>query len=137
MAVEIKKALLLDREEYYETHLSIVNCILPSGVRMTPMEIKILGNFMALEGDAAEYRFSTLGRAEVMTKCRQSPSGLSNHLKSLIKKGLLKDNGVVTIFPLLFPEENEQYYRFRLVKIQAQNNGTAVTSEANMSDAHQ
>lgn len=115
---EIKKALVLQPLKYYETHLSLLNCILP--VKMTPMEIKVIASFMSLTGEVAKYRFGPTAKKIVMNMIDPnkplSAAGLSNYIVSLKKKKFLLEEGdMVTIFPLLIPEENEQLYRFRLV----------------------
>ena len=109
---EIKKALLLDKKDYFETHLSLVNCVLPK--KMTPKEIEVLAAFMCLEGRYAGYRFSTPSRKQVMLACGMTPQSMSNHIKSLKDKGFLIENGMVEILPLLIPEKNQQDYRIRL-----------------------
>ena len=119
--IEIKKLVKLNKIEYYETHLSLVNCVLPKSVRMTPMEIKVLGAFMSLEGDIAQYRFGPTGKKMVMSMVNPdkplSAAGLSNYLKSLSDKGIIEKNvDIITIAPLLLPEDKEQLYKFKLIK---------------------
>lgn len=121
---EIKKALSLPRLKYYETHLSLINCILP--IKMTPMEIEVLASFMNLEGEVAQYRFGTTARKIVMKNLNLSPGGLSNYITSLTNKNFLtKVEGIFKIQPILIPEDSEQQYRFRLVN----NNETEVNNQ--------
>lgn len=112
---ELRKRLDLEKIPYYETHLSLVNCILPT--RLTPMEIKVLAAFMSLEGDVAQYRFGTTGRKIVMNQLDLASAGLSNYIKSmLIKKFLIKKvDNQYEIWPILIPEAKEQMYVFKLV----------------------
>lgn len=114
---EIKKGLRLSKDDYYETHLALINCILP--VKMTTMEIKVLAAFMGLEGDIAEYRFGPSAKKIVMAKLGLSPAGLSNYIGShgsLTKAGFLKKKAdLIEILPLLHPESNEQLYTFKLI----------------------
>lgn len=126
LAESIKKYLLLNKQDYYETHLALINCILPR--KMTPMEIEVLATFMSLDGSIAEDRFGTTARKLVMKKCKLKPSGLTNYITALINKGFLKQpskkvdtdtNGEVTIhkmtiLPILFPNKTQQTYQFRL-----------------------
>ena len=49
-----------------------------------------------------------------MEKLELSRSGLSNHMKSLKNKGFIKQD---KILPILFPEENEQMYQFKIENI--------------------
>jgi hypothetical protein len=110
---EIKKLLKLNNTEYYETHLSIINCLLPQ--TMTPMELKVMARFMALEGDIAQYRFGPSAKKIVMTQLNISPAGLSNYLTSLSQKGFLfKQGDIVQILPILMPEKEEQFYLLKL-----------------------
>lgn len=112
----IRKLLKLPPDVYYETHLSIVNSILP--VKMTPMETKVLAAFMSLEGDIAQYRFGPSARKVVMKKLIQSPAGLSNYINSLLDKGfLIKRGDAINIIPLLIPEAELQQYQFVLVNL--------------------
>lgn len=127
---EIKKLLVLSKHEYYETHLSIINCIIPNStikvkdkdisIKLTPTEAKVLAHFMALEGDIAKHRFGASAKKIIMQELELTPAGLSNHMNMLFLKGFLKkDDTGITILPILLPEKNEQFYRFKLM-----NNGT-------------
>lgn len=110
----ITKLLKLAKYEYYETHLSIINPLLPR--TLTAMEIKVLGRFMALEGDIAVYRFGTTARKVVKDSLDLTTAGLSNYLGSLTEKKFLVKNGdLIEILPILFPEKGEQTYMFKLV----------------------
>jgi len=113
---EIKKVLSLHQRDYYETHLSIINCILP--IKLTPKEIEVLACFMSLEGDITNYRFGRLGKKVVMDYLRIQSSGLANYMRDLKKKSMLKEdsNGNITILPILLPGDKVQEYRFRLMK---------------------
>ena len=113
--IEIKKVLELEDSDYYETHLSLINCIIPKDHRMTPMEIKVLATFMSLQGDIAEIRFGTSGRKIVMNTLNISAQGLSGYIGTLLDKKLIVGRGdKTTILPLLIPERSKQDYRFRL-----------------------
>ncbi len=117
---EIRKLLRLNKSDYYETHLYLINCVLPKEIRMTPMEIKVLAGFMSLEGDVAKFRFGPTGKRLVMHSVNPdkplSAAGLSNYISSLINKGLIvKSTDVINIVPLLELEGNEQIYMFKLV----------------------
>lgn len=110
----ITKELRLPRLLYYETHLSLVNCLFPR--KLTPMEIKVLASFMALEGDIAQYRFGPTAKKVIMQQLDISPGGLSNYIVALTKRGALKKVGdSTTIWPLLVPEDTEQYYNLKLI----------------------
>ena len=120
---EIRKLVKLNRADYYETHLSLINCILPKVIRMTPMEIKVLSAFMCLEGDVAQFRFGPTAKKIVMKSINPekplSPAGLSNYITSLTNKGFLVKNGdVVSIIPLLMLESKEQIYMFKLINVE-------------------
>jgi hypothetical protein len=110
----LKKKLTLPKNEFYSTHLSIVNIFLP--VKLTPKEIEVLAAFMSLEGDIAEQRFGTSARKMVMSSMGIKPGGLGNYFKSLLmKEFLLKDDEQgFKILPLLYPNPNVQNYMFQL-----------------------
>lgn len=113
---EIKKLLSLSKHEYYETHLSIINCIIPQ--RLTPMEVKVLAHFMALEGDIAQHRFGSSAKKIIMEELNLKPAGLSNHMRELYEKGFLKkdeETKLTSIQPILLPEKEQQLYIFKLV----------------------
>lgn len=116
MMKQISKQLRLDKEGYYETHLSIVNCVLP--VKMTPMEIKVLSRFMALKGDIAQDRFGTSAKKLVKTALGITSAGMSNYFRTLKDKGFIREGATVTILPLLFPNNKEQEYLFKLINIE-------------------
>ena len=113
---QIKKLLKLPKKEYYETHLSIINCLLP--VKMTPMETKVIAAFMSLEGDIAQHRFGPSAKKIIMQELDLSPAGLSNYIRSLLSKGFLEKRAdMINFFPVLIPEPDEQFY---LLKLQRQ-----------------
>lgn len=115
---DIKKTLQLTKVEYYKTHLSIVNCVLPDTSKMTPTEIKVLANFMALEGDIAINKFGPTGKKVVMKALDISDAGLSNYLKQLTDKDCVRKKGdTLIIHPLLEPQSEQQIYMFRLINL--------------------
>lgn len=109
----VSKTLKLNKDKYYETHLSIINGVLP--VKLTPMEISVLAAFMSLE----EYndKFCTSARKIVKNKLDLSDGGLGNYLKSLkIKKFIIDTEEMTTIWSLIIPSKEEQSYSFKLIK---------------------
>lgn len=111
---QIKKQMKLNKGEYYQTHLSLVNCVLP--VKLTPMEIKVLASFMSLKGDIGKDRFGTSAKKLVRKELEITSAGMSNYIRSLKDKGFLKeDKGTVSILPILFPQDQEQVYFFKLI----------------------
>lgn len=112
----IKKQLVLEKNDYYVKHLSIINNFLPE--TLAPKEIEVLAAFMSLEGDIAKDRFGTSARKLVMEQVNISPGGLGNYLKSFKIKSFIRKNqeGKLTILPILYPEELEQGYMFKLMK---------------------
>lgn len=117
---QIRKLLRLSKMDYFETHLSLINCVLPKQNRMTPMEIRVLAGFMSLEGDISRDRFGPTAKKIVMNTVNPekplSAPGLSNYISLLIEKGLIeKTNGSINIKPVIELESNEQVYMFKLV----------------------
>lgn len=114
----IQKAIVdLGEADFNMAHLNIINFFLP--VQLTPKEIEVLGTFMSLKGDlVSKDRFGTTFRKEVKVALKMSDGGLSNHLNSLKSKGAIKENleGNLSIQEFLFPEENQQFYQFKIVK---------------------
>lgn len=113
---DITKRLTLGRMDYFETHLSFINCVLP--IKMTPMETKVLATFMAIEDNLAQYRFQKIGRKLVKDRLGLSSAGLSNHVRELLAKGhMTKDEATeeLSILPILYPKGTTQDYRFRLI----------------------
>ena len=112
----LKKQLRLEKHEYYITHLTLVNALLP--VKLTPKEIEVLGIFMSFEGELAENRFSTTGKQLVRDKLKLSHPGLANYMKSLMtKKFLVKVKDSIEILPILLPEKEEQLYQIKIINI--------------------
>ena len=112
----LKKQLKLDNKEFYDTHMSIVNALLP--VKMTPKEVEIVAAFLSITGTLAEDRFSTTGRQVVRKLLGISHQYLTNYIKSLIKKGFIQENNnKLELIPILFPERKEQNYIIKLVNI--------------------
>lgn len=108
----IQKILKLNKNSYYETHLSIINTLLP--VKMTPKEIEVLARFMALEGDIAKQRFGASAKKIVKEQLELSSAGLSNYMISLNDKGFINKE-TMEILPILIPDNEEQVYMFKLV----------------------
>jgi hypothetical protein len=106
----IKKVLKLDTLQYYNTHLQIINPLLPK--HLTLKEIEFLANFMSFDGTIANDRFGTTARKIVKTQMKISNAGVSNYMRSLKDKGFVKDD---IILPLLFPDPNHQEYDFTLI----------------------
>lgn len=112
----VAKTLMLDKDVYYETHLTIINGVLP--IKLKPMEISVLAAFMALDGDIVnENRFCTSARKIVKEKLSLSDGGLGNYLKSLRDmKFIIERNNVEIILPFLIPDNKEQSYNFKLIR---------------------
>jgi hypothetical protein len=109
----IKKALQLNREEYYKKHLLLINHILP--IQMTPKEAEVLAAFMSLQGDISREPFGTSGRKIVREKLGISAGGLGNYLEQLKnKKFIYGDEKNIKILPILIPNEKVQGYQFKL-----------------------
>lgn len=112
----IAKTLRLDKIEYYVTHLSIINCLLP--VKLTQKEIEVLAWFMSFDGILANDRFGTTARKIVRQELSISHQGLSNYLKSLVqKKFLIEDGEQYKILSILHPNKDEQGYMLKLINI--------------------
>ncbi len=111
----IRKALKLSREEYYKKHLFLINPILPR--QLTIKEAEVLAAFISLEGDIAKDPFGTTGRKLVMSKCNIKPGGLGNYLTQLEEKGFIVQDKELKykILPVLIPKNNEQFYQFKLI----------------------
>ena len=111
----IQKTLVLEKKEYYEKHLEIINALIPAP--LSNMEIKVLALFMSLEGDLIdEDRFNGQARKKVCSELGISNAGLSNYLKSLKDKGSIVTNlnGTLEIIKLLNVESEEQFYQFKV-----------------------
>jgi len=107
----IKKQLILDKFNYYKTHLMIINPLLP--INLTPKEIELLTHFMVLNGSIAHDRFGTTGRKLVKERMKLSSASMSNYMKGLRDKGFINDNEIISI---LFPDTQKQEYYFKLTK---------------------
>ena len=103
--------------DYYQKHVEIVTLFLPW--KITPTEIKVLANFMALEGDiVSEDRFCTSARKQIRARLNLSPGGLGNHLDKLKKNHYIKEdkNGKLSVNQDLFPRSRKfQSYKFQIV----------------------
>ena len=111
----IRKALTLTREQYFITHLNIINPMLPK--QLTPKEAEVLGTFMGLEGDTVEYdRFGTSSRKVVKSRLNISDGGLGNYIKSLKEKGfiIVNSKGNMEIPKVLFASFPVQGYMFKI-----------------------
>lgn len=110
----ITKVLKLSAIEYYNTHLQLINPLLP--VHLTPKEIEILANFMSFSGILAEDRFGATARKKVKKTMNLSNAGLSNYMRTLKDKGFITSGKIV---PILFPENGSQAYQFKLINYES------------------
>ena len=112
--MKIVKTKILSEKKYFETHLALVNVLLP--VKMTHMETVVLSRFMMLKGDIAKQRFGATARKMVKADLKISSASLSIYLSKLEEKGfIIKKNDEVVILPILIPDDKEQLYQFKLV----------------------
>ena len=112
----LAKTLTLNKIDYFNMHLSLVNCLLP--VKMSHKEIEILACALSFDGILANDRFSTTGKKIIRQTIKPEIShpGLSNYMKSLKQKGfLVEKEGRLEIIPLLHPNKTQQDYMFRLI----------------------
>ena len=105
----LKKTLKVFPEEYFNTHLHIINVFMP--VKLTSREIDVLAYFMYYDN----FRADTKQR--ICEKLKISAAGLGNYMASLKKKGyLLKDDrDNYSIISIVIPESKAlQIYDFTL-----------------------
>ena len=120
----ITNALKTDKYNYYVKHLEILNVILPEDrfpEKLSNKEIEVLAAFMSQDKNLIEEdMFNGVVRKKVMAKLEMTPGGLGNHLKALIGKKFLSKNEItkkITAQPFLKPEDNNQGYRLKLMKV--------------------
>ena len=114
----IKKAIKVKPEDYFNTHLEIINPLMPT--KFTPMEMKVLAAFMTLEGEIVEEgRFNSHTKKIVMEKLKLSAGGLGNYLRALVNKKYLnksKYTKTLTVAEYLLPENKWQGYQFKIIR---------------------
>lgn len=119
----IQQVFSLEREKYFEMHLSILNAILPA--KLTDKELEVLSAFMSLdESITQENMFNSEARKRVMKKLNLQPAGLSNHLGSMIAKGFLVKNEVtklISVKHFLLPEKDGQGYQLKIFLVNETN----------------
>ena len=112
----VKRFLKKKGKDYYSKHLSIVNTLLPTN--LTAKEIEVLGTFMSLDKSIIEDdMFNSVARKKVMNQLGLSPAGLSNHLKSVVKKKVVDKNeitGKLKMKDILIPNKDKQGYKIIL-----------------------
>lgn len=111
---QIRKALTLTTLNYYETHLSIINCLLPHKSRLTPAEIRVLAAFLSFPNNSPSTPNSSINstsRKYALSHLNISDSGLSNHLRNLSFKDIISND---TIIPILIPNSSQVIYTFKL-----------------------
>jgi hypothetical protein len=116
MKILSKRVVFNNLEEYYFFHLSLSNSFLED--KLTEKEMSILSSFMAVKKELVEDdRFNSLVRRKVMEKHKISAGGLSNHLRSMIDKGILtksKVTGRIKIESFIIPDRPSQGYQIRI-----------------------
>lgn len=114
----LTKKQLLSSSRYYETHMKIVNIVLQ--LNLEPKELQVLAAFMSLdkkilEGDV----INSFSRKKVREQLEMSPASVTNHLRSLISKGMIiKDDfsGRYYFNEAIIAEDNKQKYNIILMK---------------------
>ena len=113
----LQKSLVLDKRQYYEVHLHIINPLLPN--RLTDKEISVLACFLSLDESLVEDdRFNTVARKRVRDELNLSPGGLSNYLKSMIDKGHLTKSELsrkIAVRDYIIPQADKQFYQFKII----------------------
>lgn len=113
----IQKGRELSGVEYYVAHLEIINPMLPE--RLSPRELEMLAHFMSYEDDIAKVDpFNTFIRKKVRESLKLSSGAMSNHIRSLISKGVIyedKHREVLFIKEYLIPDKISQGYQFKII----------------------
>jgi len=111
----VQKEIRLSSLGYYVMHLSLVNCFLDNN--LTNKEIEILGAFMMLDVEDEE-RFNSSSRKLVFNQLGKAlKTNINFYLSSMLKKGVLvKKNGNFYISSILFPNNSNQGYQFKIVR---------------------
>ena len=114
----IQKTLKLNKRDYYVKNLKIMSNLLP--ITLTKKEIEILAEFMSLDGYIIkDEMFNITSRKKVMENLKLHSASLVNHLRSMIKKGILdrdKITNKISIKSYLIPEDNFQGYQIKIIK---------------------
>ena len=114
----IQKSIVISEDlDYYSTHLDIINPFIPQ--KLTEKEREVLAMFMSFTGELAEKdRFGTTFRKVVMQKLNLKPGGLSNYIRIFKDKEVVDEelDGTLHIKNYLFPETEEQFYQFKILK---------------------
>lgn len=114
----IQKELVFKKDlDYYSTHLDIINPFIPN--KLTSKERAVLAMFMSFKGELAEKdRFGTSLRKIVRKEMKLSPGGLGNYIRAFKEKEVINEelDGSFTIVKYLFPNDNKQFYQFKLLK---------------------
>lgn len=120
----ITNVIKVNNYDYYIKYLEIMNIILPDDKfpdKLSSKEIEVLAAFMYQDKNLIEDdMFNGVVRKKVMDKLNLKPGGLGNHLKSMIEKKFLMKNDItkkITVKSFLIPENNNQGYRLKLVKV--------------------
>lgn len=112
----IAKTFELDEYNYYKTHLSIINGVLPHKVRLTERETDVMASILkTAEKYGEEICFSTTGRRILKKEQGLGNAGLTNYLKALEEKGfIIKNNDTYLIAKLVLVNNKQQEYRFKI-----------------------
>lgn len=111
-----KRVVFTTKQEYYATHLVIINPFLPQ--KLHPKEIEVLACFMSLSGDLVEEnRLCKSARKLVRDKLNLSYGGLGNYITVFENKGFIKydEKGNARIPLVLFPTPDVQKYNFEII----------------------
>ena len=115
----IKKKFELGEKEYLQKHFQIVSVLLNRNLSFK--ECEILACFVIEYSNLKEEDiFNSLARKRVMVKLNLTHSGLANHLKSIIDKGLLSKNPItnrITLRQDLLPEPDKNGYIISIIKV--------------------
>lgn len=112
----VNKTIKLESKEYYKTHFSIVSAIIDTD--LSQKEIEVLASFLSLdENIIKDDLINPLSRKEVMKDLNLQPAGLTNHIRSMVKKFIILQNKITkryTLNPNLEVNKENQGYRILL-----------------------
>lgn len=114
----IQKQIKKDSFNYFLVHMKLVNIFMDSLI--SEKEMEVLAATLSLDQKIIGVEpYNPFARKKIREKLKISSAGLSNHLRSLIDKGILVKDEVtnrINIREFIIPSPEWQGYQFKVIR---------------------
>lgn len=119
----IQKQIKKDSFNYFLVHMKLINIFMES--LLSEKEMEVLAATLSLDQKIIGVEpYNPFARKKIRERLKMSPAGLSNHIRSLIDKGVLVKDEItnrINIRDFIIPNPEWQGYQFKVIKEKDEN----------------